>query len=179
MSWFQVGIAGWIYQNCPERFRNFHRPSSGVVCMSLSLSLYIYIYNKDTFSLYNYVIKILSCFLISVLVSGELLDEFTKIFLSAFGLFIGHHQGLFACIKSVLKEVWKLNNYVFMFIYVRMENVEKHFKKTNKQTISNLNSEINNNNSCLLREGRSGCFVNTPFVEGRSGKRDKLINFYI
>ena len=27
MSWFQDGISGWIYQNCPECFRTFHRPS--------------------------------------------------------------------------------------------------------------------------------------------------------
>ena len=31
--WFQVGIGGWIYQNYPERFQAFHRPSSGVACM--------------------------------------------------------------------------------------------------------------------------------------------------
>ena len=33
MSWFQVGIGGWIYQNCPKHFRIFHRPSSVVACM--------------------------------------------------------------------------------------------------------------------------------------------------
>ena len=34
----------------------------------------------------------------------ELLDEFTKIVPSAFKPFIGHYQGLLACIKSVFKE---------------------------------------------------------------------------
>ena len=33
MSWFQVEIGGWIYQNCLERFRIFHRPSAGIACM--------------------------------------------------------------------------------------------------------------------------------------------------
>ena len=33
--------------------------------------------------------------------SLELVDEFTKIVQSAFGPFIGHHQGLFAYVKSV------------------------------------------------------------------------------
>ena len=32
----------------------------------------------------------------------ELVDEFTKIVLSAFGLFIGYHQGLLACVRSVV-----------------------------------------------------------------------------
>ena len=32
-SWFQVGIGGWIYQNCPEHCQTLHRPSSGVACM--------------------------------------------------------------------------------------------------------------------------------------------------
>ena len=31
----------------------------------------------------------------------ELEDEFTKIVASTFGLFIVHHQGLLACVKSV------------------------------------------------------------------------------
>ena len=30
----------------------------------------------------------------------ELVDEFTKIVQSAFGLFIGHHQRLLACVKK-------------------------------------------------------------------------------
>ena len=33
MSWFQVGIGGWIYQNWPEHFQTFHRPSSRVAYM--------------------------------------------------------------------------------------------------------------------------------------------------
>ena len=32
------------------------------------------------------------------------MDEFTKIVLSAIRPFIGHHQRLFACVKSVFKE---------------------------------------------------------------------------
>ena len=43
----------------------------------------------------------------------ELVDEFTKIVLSAFGPFIGHHQELLACIKSVLKCL-----YVFIFLNI-------------------------------------------------------------
>ena len=36
----------------------------------------------------------------------ELIDEFAKIALSAFGTFIGHHQGLFACcVKSVFLKI--------------------------------------------------------------------------
>ena len=31
----------------------------------------------------------------------ELLDEFIKIVSSAFGPFVSHYQGLFACVKSV------------------------------------------------------------------------------
>ena len=31
----------------------------------------------------------------------ELVDEFTKIVPSAFGPFIGHHQGLLSCVKNV------------------------------------------------------------------------------
>ena len=34
----------------------------------------------------------------------ELVDEFTKIVPGAFGTFIGHHQGLLACIKSVFEK---------------------------------------------------------------------------
>ena len=37
----------------------------------------------------------------------ELVDEFTKIVPSAFGPFIGYHQGSLACIKSVFKELLK------------------------------------------------------------------------
>ena len=33
VSWFQVGIGGWIYQNCLEHFRTLHKPSSRVVCV--------------------------------------------------------------------------------------------------------------------------------------------------
>ena len=33
------------------------------------------------------------------------MDEFTKIVPSAFGPFIGHYQGLLACIKSVFLRV--------------------------------------------------------------------------
>ena len=36
--------------------------------------------------------------------SLELMDEFTKIIPSAFGPFIGHHQGFLSCAKSVFKE---------------------------------------------------------------------------
>ena len=35
MSWFQVEIAGGIYQNCSKRFRTFYRPSSPVACMCI------------------------------------------------------------------------------------------------------------------------------------------------
>ena len=35
------------------------------------------------------------------------MDEFTKIVPSVFGPFIGHHQGSFACVKSVFKDFWK------------------------------------------------------------------------
>ena len=31
----------------------------------------------------------------------ELVDEFTKIVLSTFGPFIGHHQELFVCVESI------------------------------------------------------------------------------
>ena len=82
--------------------------SVGAKFLSLSLSLYIYIYiyiymhvslnSKDKFCLYN-LIKILSCFLGFRL---EFTDEFTKIVPSAFGPFIGHHQGFLACVKSVV-----------------------------------------------------------------------------
>ena len=42
------------------------------------------------------------------------MDEFTKIFLSAFGSFIGHHQGLLACIRSVFQRdfFYNIKNYV-------------------------------------------------------------------
>ena len=36
MSWFQFGINGWIYQNCPELFQTFHRLSSGVADLFLT-----------------------------------------------------------------------------------------------------------------------------------------------
>ena len=35
----------------------------------------------------------------------ELVDEFIKIVPRAFGPFIGHHQELFECVKSVFKKV--------------------------------------------------------------------------
>ena len=35
------------------------------------------------------------------------MDEFTKIVSSAFEPFIGYHQGLLACIKSIFKEFLK------------------------------------------------------------------------
>ena len=50
------------------------------------------------------------------------MDKFTKIVLSAFEPFIGHHQGLVAYIKRVIfKECFRfiitLQNYVNIFIY--------------------------------------------------------------
>ena len=36
------------------------------------------------------------------------MDEFTKIVPGTFRSFIGHHQGLLACIKSVFKEFLKV-----------------------------------------------------------------------
>ena len=51
---------------------------------------------------------ILSSFLISIFgFRLELVDGFTKIVPSTFGPFIGHHQGLLACIKCVFKEFMK------------------------------------------------------------------------
>ena len=39
----------------------------------------------------------------------ELVDEFTKVIPSSFGPFIGHHQGLLACVKSIFfKEFLKV-----------------------------------------------------------------------
>ena len=35
------------------------------------------------------------------------MDEFTKIVPSAFESFIGHHQGLLACIKSVFIDIFE------------------------------------------------------------------------
>ena len=82
---------------------------------------------------------ILSSFLISVQVSNfELVDEFTKIFTSAFGHFIDHHQGLLACITSVFERVFQggflitLQNYVHaewdkteMLRYLKIERYQQ------------------------------------------------------
>ena len=42
----------------------------------------------------------------------ELVDESTKIVPDTFGPFIGHHQGLLACVKSVFKEFWKILGFI-------------------------------------------------------------------
>ena len=70
------------------------------IYIHIILYIFIYIYthvwlnNEDTFCLYHFI-KILSSFWL------ELVDELTKIVPSAFGFFIGHHQGLLACIKCI------------------------------------------------------------------------------
>ena len=70
--------------------------------MCIYIYIYIFIYmcvwlnNKDTFCLYDFI-KILSSFGFRL----ELVDEFTKIVLSAFGPFIGHHQRLLTCKKLI------------------------------------------------------------------------------
>ena len=64
----------------------------------------------------------------------ELVDEFTKIAPSAFGSFIGHHQGLLACIKCFrvfFLRVWK----VLRFFY----NVNAELDKT--EMLMNLKTE--------------------------------------
>ena len=55
-----------------------------------SLTNYIYIYKGP----FKFTDKCLGFRL-------ELVDQFTKIVPSAFGPFIGHHQELLACVKSV------------------------------------------------------------------------------
>ena len=44
----------------------------------------------------------------------EVVDEFTKIILSAFGPFVGHHQGLLAWEKSGFKSLYQ----VFLWFYI-------------------------------------------------------------
>ena len=69
--------------------------------------MYVLLNNKDTFCLYN-LIKILSSFQRSVFgFRLELVNEFIKIVPSAFGTFIGHHQELLACVKSVFLKSFK------------------------------------------------------------------------
>ena len=56
-------------------------------------------------SMFDQIIKTHFVYMISLgsfQVRLELVDEFTKIVLSAFEPFIGHHQGLFASVKIVL-----------------------------------------------------------------------------
>ena len=77
------------------------------VCLNIYNSFIfkqVWLNNKDTFYLYNFI-KILSSFLISVLVS--FMDEFTKIVPCVFGPFISHHQGLLARKKNVFKRVFE------------------------------------------------------------------------
>ena len=63
--------------------------------------MHISLNNKDKFRLYN-LLKILSSFLISVLVSGwNWSMNFQKIVPSAFRPFIGHHQGLLTCVRCI------------------------------------------------------------------------------
>ena len=52
--------------------------------------------------------KTLSNFLISVGFRSELVDEFTKTDLTSFRPFIGHHQGLLACVKNIFKRIFKI-----------------------------------------------------------------------
>ena len=83
------------------------------VCVCVWLSSrrsfkHVWLNNKDTFCLYNFI-KIPSGFLIDKCLAFrlELMDELTKIVPSAFGPFMGHHQGLLACVKSVFKRIFK------------------------------------------------------------------------
>ena len=77
------------------------------VQLGSSLSFkYVWLNNKDTFCLYDF----------NKILRFELVDEFTKILPSAFRPFISHHQGVLACMKSVLKDIFRffitLQNYV-------------------------------------------------------------------
>ena len=74
---------------------------------------YIWLNNKGTFCLYNFF-KILSSSLMCLGFGLELVDKFTKIVLSAFGPFIGHHQGLRACL--FFKHSIFLDNILFLLI---------------------------------------------------------------
>ena len=59
-----------------------------------------------------------------------MVDKFTKIVPSAFGSFIGHHQGFLGCIKSVFIEFLLFNQiclnerllpnnpYIYIYIYI-------------------------------------------------------------
>ena len=66
--------------------------------------VYVWYNNKDTFCLCNFI-KILSDKCLGFRL--ELVDEFTKIVLSAFRPFIGHHQE-FACVKSIFLWYYKI-----------------------------------------------------------------------
>ena len=72
---------------------------------------------KDTFCLYNFI-KILSSFT-CLGFRLELVDEFTKIVPTAFGPFIGPHQGLLACIKIVFERVFER---VFFRLFIILQN---------------------------------------------------------
>ncbi len=52
-----------------------------------------------------------------------MVDEFNKIVPSVFGPFIGHHQGLLACIKSVLKSFGKIFSFFYNITKLRKRRV--------------------------------------------------------
>ena len=60
------------------------------------------------------------------------MDEFTKIVPSAFGLFIGHHQGLFACVKSFFLNIF------FLVLFITLQyDVNVKLDKTEMLMTSN------------------------------------------
>ena len=85
------------------------------VCACIYIYIYIYIYMCVCVCVYeiiNTVYFIQEPFKFSdksLSYRLELVDEFPKIVPSTFGPFIGHHQGLLACIKCVcfFKKFWK------------------------------------------------------------------------
>ena len=74
---------------------------------------HVWLNHKDTFCLHNFI-KILNIKFPDKCLGFrlELVDEFTKIVLSAFRPFIGHHQGLFACIP-VLETINIITNNIY------------------------------------------------------------------
>ena len=83
--------------------------------MYIYIYIYIYIYNQDKFCLYN-SFNILSSFLISVLrFRSKVVEEFLQIVPSAFEPFVGHHQGLLACVRR----------FVFFFKALKVYTITK------------------------------------------------------
>ena len=130
--------------------------------------MHVSLNRKDTFCLYS-LIRILLSFLISALVSGwHWWMKLTKIVLSGFGPFKGYHQGLLACLKSVVfkmsfESFWFFIKYtnteLMMIVYEGSESAQHNFGKFIHQFQQDIYLETQNkpnlhlfNSCCFLSQ---------------------------